>query len=657
MLLIHVLSRSRRTQPGCGRFRLACLLLLLAALVQTAAAAPDDAPLPLGYGALGYAPPEPGTYALPRLFSAADGDVLNSDGNRTRLHEVFGERIVLLSFIYSTCGDVAGCPLATAVFHRIKQRLQKEPALAERIRMVTLSFDPLQDTPEVMRVYGEGLKSAAVDWHFLTTASPAALEPILDAYDQSVQMEYDEKGQALGTYSHILRVFLIDSDTRVRNIYSISFLHPDLLISDVKSLLLEATPSPLRKTGMPDKRPLLSGAGDYKDGYAREDYRTRSRSLQNREGASADLLALVRSPPLGLPSVPIPADNPITADKVALGRKLFYDRRLSLNNTFSCAMCHIPEQGFTSNEMATAVGFEGRTVRRNAPTIYNAAYLTRLFHNGREYSLEQQIWGPLLASNEMANPSVGSVIDKLRRLQDYRGRFEATFDGRAATMETLGAALASYQRTLISANSAFDRWYYGGNEEALSPEAHRGFALFTGKARCSACHSIGEGAALFTDNAMHNTGIGYRESMHREPPSRAVVVAPGVTLDVPAGVIDSVSEQPANDLGLYEVTQNPDDRWKYRTPSLRNVALTAPYMHNGSLGNLKAVVEFYNQGGVPNETLDPMIRPLGLTSHEATDLEAFLYALTGDNTDMLVGDAFAAPVGDPTTALRQAASE
>ena len=182
-------------------------------------------------------------------------------------------------------------------------------------------------------------------------------------------------------------------------------------------------------------------------------------------------------------------------------------------------MCHVPEQGFTSNELATAVGIEGRTVRRNSPTIYNVAYLERLFQDGRETSLEQQIWGPLLARNEMGNPSVGPVIEQIRAIPEYRTRFEQAFPGQAISMETVGQALASYERVLVSANSAFDRWHYAGEEDALTGEQRAGFRLFTGKAGCSACHLVGEEWALFTDNQMHNTGIGYQRSMSKTPGS------------------------------------------------------------------------------------------------------------------------------------------
>ncbi|MGB5834915.1 MAG: cytochrome c peroxidase [Thiohalocapsa sp.] len=396
--------------------------------------------------------------------------------------------------------------------------------------------------------------------------------------------------------------------------------------------------------------PELSIAGDYKGGYVSADYRTRSKSVTRRLGEPADLVGLAQSPQLGLPPVPVPSDNPLTPERVALGRKLFFDRRLSLNDTCSCAMCHIPAQGFTSNEMATAVGFEGRSVRRNSPSLYNVAYLRRLFHDGREDTLEQQIWGPLLASNEMANPSVGSVLKKLRQMSDYAGRFEAVFDGRGPEMETLGQALAAYQRTLVSADSPFHRWHFGGDEDALDASAKRGFELFTGKAGCVSCHSIDSDQALFTDHKLYNTGIGHQSSMGIRPPKKRVTLAPGVFVDVDRDIIDKVGAPPPADLGLYEITQDPNDRWKYRTPSSRNVALSAPYMHDGSIGSLEEVVRFYDRGGVPNPLLDPRVKALGLNQTEADDLVAFLRALTGSNVDLLVSDAFAAPVGDITDA-------
>jgi len=152
--------------------------------------------------------------------------------------------------------------------------------------------------------------------------------------------------------------------------------------------------------------PQLHGAGDDKTGYETKNYKTNSKALTTRIGKKADLMALIKQPPLGLPAVPVPTNNPITVEKIDLGRKLFYDRRLSLNNTFSCAMCHVPEQGFTHNELATSVGIEGRSGRRNNPTLYNIAYAEKLFHDGREDSLEQQVWGPLLAHNPKKNQTM-----------------------------------------------------------------------------------------------------------------------------------------------------------------------------------------------------------------------------------------------------------
>jgi cytochrome c peroxidase len=215
-------------------------------------------------------------------------------------------------------------------------------------------------------------------------------------------------------------------------------------------------------------------------------------------------------------------------------------------------------------------------------------------------------------------------------------------------METIGMALASYERTLNSADSPFDRWYFGNAKNAMSAEARLGFKLFTGKAGCSRCHTIAKDHALFTDQNMHNTGIGFRAAMANDDATQKIQAAPGVTLEIDADILAAVSEPKPNDLGLYEITQDPEDRWKYRTPSLRNIALTEPYMHDGSLATLEDVIEFYNRGGIPNENLDPLIRPLNLDQEEIRALVAFLRSLTGSNVPAIVSDAFAAPIGDPT---------
>ena len=386
------------------------------------------------------------------------------------------------------------------------------------------------------------------------------------------------------------------------------------------------------------------GPGDVREGYDRADFRTNSASLPSRRGTEADLLAVMASPPLGLPPIPVPADNPITADKVRLGRKLFFDRRLSANNTVSCAMCHIAEQGFSQNELRLPVGIEGKSVRRNAPTIYNTAYLDRLFHDGREISLENQVWAPLLADNEMGNVSIGVVIERILALDDYAERFVDVFD-RGPDMRTVGMALASYERVLVSGDSRFDRWFYGGDPNALSRSAQRGFEIFRGKGRCVACHSVTQEFALFTDGLFHNTGVGYYATMRPDDTQLEVLLAPGQVERVESDLTRTTGTENFRDLGRYEVTGDPDDRWKYRTPTLRNVALTAPYMHDGSLPTLRDVVFFYNRGGVQNEVLDPLIAPLGLDDKEIEDLLAFLQSLTGSNVDALVSDAHAAPIG------------
>jgi cytochrome c peroxidase len=342
--------------------------------------------------------------------------------------------------------------------------------------------------------------------------------------------------------------------------------------------------------------------------------------------------------PLGLPPVPVPKDNPQTAAKVALGRKLFFDRRLSFNGTMSCAMCHVPEQGFTSNELATPLGFEGRSLRRNAPTVLNVAYHPLLFHDGREHTLETQVWGPLLAANEMANPSVGHVIARLRALPDYRGAFERAFDGRGATMETIGQALAAYQRSLLAGDSRFDRWRYGGEAGALTEVEQAGFRLFVGKARCAVCHTVGERTALFSDFGFHNSGVGWRRA-YGAPERIRVELAPGVVTEIAARALDAVSERPQPDLGRFEVTLDPADRWAYKTPSLRNVALTAPYMHDGSLATLEDVVAFYDAGGVDNPGKSRLLAPLGLTAAERAALAAFLRSLTSRDIGRIVAGA------------------
>ncbi len=383
------------------------------------------------------------------------------------------------------------------------------------------------------------------------------------------------------------------------------------------------------------------GLADSRVGYESVSYVTDSKVVIQSLGERQPLYELTANPPLGLP----PVTSQLDPAEIDLGRELFFDRRLSKNETLSCAMCHIPEQGFSNNELKRPIGFEGRGVKRNAPTLINVVFNRRLFWDAREDTLAQQVWAPLLAHNEMNNPSVGAVVGQLHADPDYARMFEEAF-GEPADMLNIGQALAAYQQSLVAGNSRFDRWYYGGEADALTPQEQRGFALFAGEAGCSGCHLIGETSALFTDHQLHNTGVGYADSMRKSPDKVRVQLAPGVYGAVDQARVRSVGLPKENDLGRYEVTQAPEDRWKFRTPSLRNVALTAPYMHSGEFLALGDVVRFYNQGGVPNELLTPQIRPLYLSDSDEAALTAFLGTLTGSDVAALVTDAFAAPVGD-----------
>lgn len=356
--------------------------------------------------------------------------------------------------------------------------------------------------------------------------------------------------------------------------------------------------------------------------------------------------ALIRSqvPQLGLPPMPHPDDNPPTAAKIELGRKLFFDRRLSINKTMSCAMCHVPEQAFTTWELQSAVGVEGRSVKRNSPTLLNVGFLNPLFHDGRDETLETQFIAPLVARNEMANPSAGWVVSFLNRDSTYHARFQGAF-GAPASLDRMGQALAAYQRSLLAGNAPFDRWRYGGEADALSPAQKRGFELFTGKADCAGCHPIGDDHALFTDQAFHDTGYGFlREEMRQNPPETTrVQLAPGVFVDVDFDRVASVSSKREADLGRYEITEDPADRWKFRTPGLRNVAMTGPYMHDGGFNTLREVLDFYNEGGPGHPEQSPLVYPLGLSDAELGDLEAFLESLTSPNLNCLAAEARSQP--------------
>ena len=222
--------------------RALALLAAAAAAASPIVSAHDERPeiLAPGWGILSYEAPAPGTYRLPPIMRAADGRVLQEDATAADLFDLMGDRLVLLSFVYTRCTDVNGCPLAKAVFHLVRARLKQRPDLAANARLVSVSFDPDNDTPEVMRGYRPKGDDGGVEWLFLTTRDRSDLEPILEGYGQYTLREYDHNGDYTGEFAHLLRVFLIDRERRVRNIYSTGFLHPDILMNDLETLLLES---------------------------------------------------------------------------------------------------------------------------------------------------------------------------------------------------------------------------------------------------------------------------------------------------------------------------------------------------------------------------------------------------------------------------------
>ena len=387
------------------------------------------------------------------------------------------------------------------------------------------------------------------------------------------------------------------------------------------------------------------GLADSRVGYESVSYVTDSKVVIQTLGKQQPLYQLSVTPPLGLPKVA----GQLDPAEIDLGRELFFDRRLSKNETLSCAMCHIPEQGFTQNELATPVGHLGKGVRRNVPSLYNVAFAEDLFLDGREQSLEAQIWSPLLAENEMANESREAVLAKLALNTRYTARFAETFD-EGLTERTLGRALAAYQRALLSGDSPFDRWYFdgegstgmGSGKKGYPALAAQGFTVFQ-HAGCASCHHINDSSALFTDGQFHNTGTGYRRAGRAlRPPS--VQLAPGIFV-VPT--VDAETETFTDD-GRFEVTGREADKWRYRTPSLRNVALTGPYMHDGSIATLEEVVAFYAQGGGGDPAQDPRTRSVQLTESDQEALVAFLRTLTSSHVDALVSDARSVTIGERT---------
>lgn len=297
------------------------------------------------------------------------------------------------------------------------------------------------------------------------------------------------------------------------------------------------------------------------------------------------------SPPLGLDAfMPVPSDNPISAAKAALGRKLFLDPILSADRSISCASCHDPERSFT-DDRPRAVGVFDRVGTRRVPKLLNRGYGRSFFWDGRISTLEEQVLQPVINPLEM-DLELSEAVTRLTANPGYLSAFRQAF-GREPNADDLARALASYVRTILSGDSRYDR-YVAGDAGALDEEERMGLEVFRGKGNCVTCH-LGPN---LTDERFHNTGVGYTDGRFEDD-------------------------------GRFAVTGRESERGAFKTPSLRNVALTAPYMHDGSIPTLEEVVADYDNGGTPNPHLDREIRKLGLTDSEKAALAAFMRALTG----------------------------
>ncbi len=289
-------------------------------------------------------------------------------------------------------------------------------------------------------------------------------------------------------------------------------------------------------------------------------------------------------PPLGLKPVPVPTDNPLTKEKVELGKQLYFDPRLSCDETVSCASCHDPKKGWSNGE-GVATGVRNQKGGRSAPTIINAAYSDLQFWDGRALALEGQALGPIQNPIEMDH-KLEECVTKLNKIEGYRKQFQKVF-GTDVTSDGIAKAISAFERTVLSGDAPYDR-FKNGDKSALSAAAQRGMKVFFGKGQCSSCHT----GHSFSDFSFHNIGVG----MEKDKP----------------------------DLGRYEVTKLLGDKGSFKTPTLREIARSAPYMHDGRFATLAEVVDYYDKGAFNNPQLDEGIFPLKLTPAEKADLVTFL---------------------------------
>jgi cytochrome c peroxidase len=338
--------------------------------------------------------------------------------------------------------------------------------------------------------------------------------------------------------------------------------------------------------------------------------------------------------PLGLPAPPLPEDNPQTAEKIALGKKLFEEERFSETGDVSCATCHATDKAFTDSPLSVSEGVHKLTGTRNAPTVVNAVYFNTQFWDGRSPSLEDQALHPFVNPVEMGLEDHEPILEIVRSDPEYVKAFKKVFGktGKEITMTEVTQAIASFERTQIAGNSPFDRWFYGGEEGSMTEQQKRGYEIFINQGRCVSCHLIEQTQALFTDNRFHNIGVGINNIQGEIPELAGEFLHAEATLSEVD--IEVLTDPSTSELGRFAISRGFDDLGAFKTPTLRNVAVTAPYMHDGSLATLRDAVVHYNNGGVTNEG-DPVndflsggIRPLNLTDQEIDDLVAFMEALT-----------------------------
>jgi cytochrome c peroxidase len=327
--------------------------------------------------------------------------------------------------------------------------------------------------------------------------------------------------------------------------------------------------------------------------------------------------------PVAWASIYVPADNELTAERIALGRKLYFDTRLSKDRTLACATCHDVSRGFTDHR-SVSEGIGDHLGKRSAPTTMNAAMMQTQFWDGRAPSLEQQAKLPILNPIEMGHPDAASAMAAVNTDHAYQRLFQKAY-GRAPNYDDLGRAIASFERTLIFLDAPFDR-FAAGDRTALSADAQRGLELFNGKARCVSCHMINSSIPLGTDNRFHNIGVSARKQNFEALATQALGILKQNT--DPQALDKLALETDMSEIGRFLVSKQRQDIGSFKTEQLRNVGLTAPYMHDGSLHTLWDVLDHYNKGGETNAYLDGGIEPLNLSENEINDVVAFLFALT-----------------------------